>query len=252
MVKTNIQKGVRALVKSGAMDKVADIKLLVIKTDNLIQAEADDIMKGQFNESLETNNMKIAKFADLPNIPVNLVESSLSRIHAKINQNDIGAISAFRSTRTYDENMKLHRALRAKLVSIGYDVTEVVGSYIENYESDDAKEVREMSLFVSCGKTDCSNLEADLIKYGEQLDQDSILYKPAGEDAYLYGTNHTSEFPGYGNKVAVGKPAMGKLSQFMSRVRNRPFTFESVKDIAAPETRNGKWAMLKEAELLKD
>lgn len=251
--KQNIENGVRTLVKGGVMDKYAGIKLNVVRTDDLKEFEADDIIAGHLYESTEnqvTGKLaKLAEFKDLPDLEVNLTESGLSRIHSKMEMNHVGAISGFRGERTYAENMAVHRALRAKLVGMGYDVTEVVGSYVENYDTPDANEVKEQSLFVTCRSgQDCDNLESDLIQLGQQYKQDSILFKPAGQDAYLVGTSETAEWPPFGEKVSVGKPAMGKLSQFMSRVKNRPFVFESVKGIQPPTTRNGLWALNKIAQ----
>jgi len=251
--KQNIEAGVRALVKGGVMDKYAGVKLNVVKTDDLKEFEADDIIAGHLYESedneVKHKTAKLVEFKDLPDLPVNLTESGLSRIHSKMEMNHVGAISGFRGERTHAENMAVHRALRAKLVSMGYDVTEVVGSYVENYDTPEANEVKEQSLFVTCRSgQECDNLEADLVALGQKYNQDSILFKPAGESAYLVGTSQTAEWPPFGEKVNVGKPAMGKLAQFMSRVKNRPFVFESVMEVIKPSTRNGLWAMNKIAE----
>jgi hypothetical protein len=220
-------------------------------------------MKGHLQEKVEMNTKaKIVAFADLPNIPINLVESGLSRVQSKMKRSNVGAISAFRNENTWAENMTLHRKLRAKLISLGYDVTEVVGAYIENKGTKTEKEVQEVSLFVACKpETDCDKLEYHLRQLGLFFNQDSILYKPADSTAYLVGTSKKGTWLGYGETQDQGMPAMGRLGEFMSRVRNRPFIFdkdkkatvnefvvESVTDIDKPSTRNGLWSMRTDAD----
>lgn len=246
--RNNIEGGVRALVKGGVMDKYADVKLNIVRTDDLKEFEADDIIAGHLHESLENvvNNVaRLAQFSDLPDLDVDLMESSLSRIHAKLDRRVSGTISAFRGERTYNENMQFHRVLRARLVKLGYDVTEIAGSYTENYGSEDANEVSERSLFVTCRDDNCENLENDLIQLGKEFGQDSVLIKPVGKPAYLVGTREGGSFPEYGKTEPVGKPKMGKTAEFMSRVRNRPFTFESATPVLPPVSMSGKMALQK-------
>lgn len=162
-----------------------------------------------------------------------LKEVTLSRLMRHDNAHSTGAISAFRGQYSWRENMQRHRALKAKLMSLGYGVAEIDGSYIEGYETPDAKEVSEKSFFVVNYKVkgaDDGKLELDLIMLGQEFDQDSILSIPFGQKARLVGTSERDDMFGKdnANRVETGTMRPGKTAQFMSRVRGRPFSFECV------------------------
>lgn len=176
-----------------------------------------------------------------------LNESSLSRIWRHVQDHQAGAISGYRDGNSKSENRRNNQEISAFLRSRGYSVTGVQGNYIENFGSDNQKEVGEPSFFV-VDIADKGTLERDLRALGERFDQDSILVVPqGGKNAYLVGTSKRDDaFPDYGQKVKVGSGRFGKVAgQFLSRIRGREFTFESVDD---PQTINGKWAMSKIAE----
>lgn len=161
-------------------------------------------------------------------------ESGLSRIYKHIMEHDCVVITAFRDDANDDskctdkaviggDNMERNRDLKATLLGLGYGVTKVDGSYIEDFETPLAKEVKENSLF-------CVNLNDDadfverLAALGEKFCQDSIIVFPkGGEGAHLIGTNN-AEFPGYGKKSMQGNLSMGQEAEFMTRIKNRPFT----------------------------
>lgn len=179
---------------------------------------------------------------------VKLDESSLSRIQSKINQFDSGAITSFRGERDLATNRTNNRKLKAYLMNRGFSVTEVKGSYLENFGADTQREVSEPSFFVSDHKG-MGNLEQTLVALGRLYDQDSILIVPkGGVDAYLVGTSQRKDgFPSYGKKEIVGSAKFGKVAgQFLSRVKNREFAFESVE---MPKTINGirGWSILAES-----
>jgi hypothetical protein len=112
---------------------------------------------------------------------------------------------------------------------MGFGITEVKGAYVENYGTPEAVEVGESVFFVVDLK-DKGNLREVLRKLGKLWDQDSILFIPrGGKNSELWGTNYTSDYPGYGNKIVLPVLKMGKDdSQFLTRVKGRPFYFESV------------------------
>jgi hypothetical protein len=128
------------------------------------------------------------------------------------------------------------------LLSKGYSVTKISGTYIENYKTPEARDVEERSLFVANQNVegdDGGQLENDLIKMGEYFDQDSVLIIPiGGEGAYLYGTTKRGEAePAYGEKYVVGSGKYGKVAgQFLSKIRGRRFAFEQLE---MPKTING-------------
>ena len=166
-----------------------------------------------------------------------LNESSLSRLYRHMMAHDTAIITAYRgdpnddsncvdkSQVTDDSSNKLrNRDLKATLMSLGYGVTSVDGSYIENFNTPEAYEVAEHSFFVV-------NLEddPDFAKYivilGDEFCQDAVLIIPkGGQGAYLHGTNN-SEFPGDGQKVPAGDLSFGKEKEFMTKVRGRPVAF---------------------------
>jgi len=170
-----------------------------------------------------------------------LNESSLSRIFKHMSEHDTGTITAFRDKKdcnnpsvennTYSkkENMQRNKSLFYKLQKLGYGVTSVKGSYIENYKSKDAKEVGENVFFVVDLK-DTGKLKDNLKKLGEEFDQDSILFIPlSGKSAELIGTNKCPDtYPGYGSKVTYNKRKLGSEGEFMTRINGTPFIFESV------------------------
>ena len=161
-------------------------------------------------------------------------ESGLSRIYKHIMEHDCVIITAFRDDSNDDsrctdkaviggDNMERNRDLKATLLGLGYGVTKVDGSYIEDFNTPLAKEVKEDSLF-------CVNLNDDtdfvdrLAALGEKFCQDSIIVFPkGGKGAHLIGTNN-AEFPGYGEKSMTGDLSMGQEAEFMTRINNRPFT----------------------------
>jgi len=165
-----------------------------------------------------------------------ITESSLSRIWKQTKEHDSGTISAFRSAKdcndgepyTIKENLQRSAKLKAKLLSLGYGVTKIKGTYIENYGSNDEREVKEDS-FIVVDLKDTGNLEKDLRKLGEEFEQDSITYQEKDGPYYLIGTNKCPNgYPGYGKKIKLGKPIYGKSGEFHSKINGRPFVFERV------------------------
>lgn len=166
-----------------------------------------------------------------------LKESGLSRLQSKVQAGVAGAITAYRSEYTRRENQQRNRSLLAKLQSSGFSVTAIKGSYIENYGSEDQREVSEHSYFVSPhGDGSADRLEAMLVSLGQEFDQDSVLVVSNGKAA-LIGTSHRENaWPSYGSREPVGGFKGGKAAEFMSRVNNRSFVFE---DYEMPGTING-------------
>lgn len=164
-----------------------------------------------------------------------LNETSLSRVISHMEKHDCGTITAHRSKEgcgapedkpyTHEDNKKRNRQLHAMLEKLGYGVTSVDGAYIENFGTEDAVEVREDVYFV-VDHRDIGNLEKDLTKLGELFNQDSILFIPKGRMGVLIGTNHCSNYPGYGNKMEFTSRSFGKVGEFMTKVKDRPFIFE--------------------------
>ncbi|WGH49604.1 hypothetical protein [Alishewanella phage vB_AspM_Slicko01] len=170
-----------------------------------------------------------------------LSESSLSRIQSKTVKYDTGAVTAFRGDKDIGLNKSNNRKLKAYLMKKGYSVTAVKGSYIEDFGSATQREVSEPSYFVADIK-ETGKLQKDLEALGRLFDQDSILFVPkGGKDAYLVGTTKRPDaWLSIGQKQVVGSSKFGKAAgEFLSRVNNREFAFES----AVPLTINGLRSM---------
>jgi hypothetical protein len=167
-----------------------------------------------------------------------LNESSLTRIHSHIMKHDCAVITAFRNKLincmsedngdklNISDNKMRNKHLKSALLSLGYGVTSVKGTYIENYMSDNQVEVKEDSYFV-VNLTDNPNFISHIKKLGEMFCQDSVMIvEQGGNNNYLFGTNK-SDFPGYGEKIELGHFKPGIEAEFMTKVSGRPFALES-------------------------
>lgn len=175
-----------------------------------------------------------------------LNESGLARIWEHMEKHDVGIVTASRYARecslgqpyTKKENQQRNKSLLSKLKNKRYGVTSAKGSFIENEKSKNPIEVGEKVFFV-VDQQDTGGLLKDLKKLGEEFEQDSILYIPkAKAKAELHGTNHckTNELK-YGEVSVFEKRTLGTKGKFFTRVKGRPFVFESesVEDHILPE-----------------
>ena len=181
-----------------------------------------------------------------------LTESGLSRLYQHMMEHDSAIISAFRNEYVNKENYGRSRELKAQLLSAGYGVTKIDGSYIENFETPEAIEVSEQSLFISNRGGDADFIN-DIARLGEEYEQDSVLIIPeGGQDAYLLGTRQGNDFPPYGQQITLGNVKMGGEAEFMSRVKGRPFVFdEPVVETYEKLSKNSRWAVKKLVERAK-
>jgi len=140
-----------------------------------------------------------------------------------------------------ESNKRNNKELSAFLLSQGYGVKNVQGSYIENFGSVDPdkvpREVKENSFFVVNLKDDPHFLE-EIINLGKRFCQDSVILVPKGGEGYLYGTNKT--YPGLDQKETVGKFMGGETGEFMSRIGGRPFVMKEDEETKTYEDLPGK------------
>jgi len=172
----------------------------------------------------------------------NVNESSLSRVWNQVKKHDSGTITAYRYASECNtgivynksDNKKRNEILFAKLAKLGYGITKLKGVYIENYKSDNEKQVKEESFLVIDIK-DKGNLKKDLIKLGEEFEQDSITYSKPNGEYYLISTNTCKNgYPGKGKigvEIKLGESFFGKKGEFFSKVNGRPFVFEFCENI---------------------
>lgn len=167
-----------------------------------------------------------------------LNESSISRIYDHILKYECAIITAFRGSFNTFENKGRNSILGAVLHKLGYGVTDVKGSYIENYNTDLAKEVKEDSFFVVNRNND-TNFVNNIIKLGKKYDQDCvIIIEKGGNNSYLYGTNDTG-FPGLDVKLDQGSFKPKQEGEFMTKIGGQPFKFSTYENLE----RMGKMAV---------
>lgn len=204
-----------------------------------------------------------------------LNESGINRVHQHIKSHDCAVITGFRNdtkdfaacvvgSSTTEKNKDRNKDLRAYLLKMGYGVTFVKGTYVENFMTDNAVEVKEDSYFV-VNLRDDQNFVDEIEKLGKHFCQDSVLIIPMEENddngkvisdkPYLLGTN--SSWPGLGDKQEIGYFKGGVSGEFMTKVKNRPFVFEGEgKPVKLEEykgySRMGKWSISDIAKKLKN
>lgn len=170
-------------------------------------------------------------------------ESSLSRVHQHVMEHECAVITAFRgdpsdhgncahdapaslqgqNLKTLDVNKLNNRDLKASLLKLGYGVTAVDGTFVENFNTPQAVEVKEDSLLV-VNLNDDADFYENIKMLGKKYCQDSVLIIPqGGKGVYLYGTNN-SQFPGLDQEVTVGDMVFGRSAEFMTKIGNRPFS----------------------------
>jgi hypothetical protein len=175
----------------------------------------------------------MSQFASLLN------ESSVKRVYNHLIKHDCAIITSYRKSLTNcldndDEmeyvnirtNKNRNRHLKSTLLYLGYGVTKVKGTYVENFAQQNSIEVNEESFFVVNMKND-PDFIYNMTKLGELFCQDSVMIiERGGDNNYLIGTNN-SEYPGYGNIEKLGEFKPDVEAEFMTRVGGRPFSFES-------------------------
>jgi hypothetical protein len=188
-----------------------------------------------------------------------MTESGLSRIWKHMQEHDCGTITAWRTAEdcnhgqkyTYTDKVRRNKSLLSKIQYAGYGVKKMQGSYIEGFGTPSAVEVHEEIFFV-VDVNDKKTLESDLRKWGEEFEQDSILFIPSpGKDAQLIGTNKCPNgYPGYGKVLKFDKSGIGFDGEFFTRVKGRPWKFfnENFEECEFPSGYFGKWALKTMAE----
>lgn len=184
-----------------------------------------------------------SEFFESINQKENLTESTLNRLYSHIKNHNCAVITAFRNklinckqSEDVDKKINIHnnkgrnKQLKSALLLLGYNITDVKGSYVENYMKENSVEVKEDSYFV-VNSTDNPYFIKDIIDLGELFCQDSVMIiERGGDNIYLVGTNN-NDFPGYGNTEKLGKFKPGLEGQFMTKVGGRPFVVESFKTL---------------------
>jgi hypothetical protein len=159
------------------------------------------------------------ELADLNRIQLDdAARRSLARLVQHCHNRYVGIITASRGKLDQSANRARNRELKTLINQIGFGYVNIVGEYIENYGTPEAYTVSEEAFMLfGSNRDDGGRMLGFLKKAGERFDQDSVLYKPFdSEQAYLIGTNHSSDYPGYGNKVDAGEFRPNRVGMFYS------------------------------------
>ena len=164
-----------------------------------------------------------------------LDEGSIARLYQHTIDRNIGIVTAFRGRYTKTENLARNAKLQSDIRGAGFGFYRLEGHYIEGFGSEASKDMKEQSfLVVGDLKEDSGRLKGMLKKWGAKWNQDSVLYKSnTGKNAVLMGTQSKDEegnpveFPGMGVEVNIGEFKPMKVNQFYSRMKGKPFVFES-------------------------
>lgn len=158
-------------------------------------------------------------------------EASSNRVHQRIENRNIGMITAHRAENTTEENRKNNSDLEDSIRKAGHGFVKVNGHYTENRGTPQEKHVKERSYLVIGKKGDDNGaLKGFLLKHGEKHKQDSVLHKAAGDEtAKLHGTKEGG-WPGKGQTHDVGKFHPDRAGEFHSSMRGakKTFAFESI------------------------
>lgn len=177
---------------------------------------------------------KFKEYFDGAEIHQELFEATLVRLFAHTKTRSIGIISASRGRYGAEENNIRSEKLKADIRENGFGYYKLKGHYIEGYGTDNAKDFEERT-FLIIGKEgdDNGKVKGFLKKYGAKYNQESVLYKPFNSDrAYLIGTSDVDEDgnpvkPGLGVEEDQGEFVPNKLGRFYSKMKGKPFVFES-------------------------
>lgn len=188
-------------------------------------------------------SLKMILMEEISNV---LFESNMNRIEKWVREKEIAILSAWRSkyTNVTDDTFKpngknvgdefstkekktYNRELKAKLLTLGYGVTNVRGVYREGGPK--GSDEQEESFFIVNLSND-ADFKQKIFKLSEHYNQDSFIYSPMGTDeAVLIGTNNC-DFPGYGNEVPQSSFKRNVASMFMSRIGSQGFAFADDND----------------------
>ncbi|WP_394992204.1 hypothetical protein [Emticicia sp.] len=180
----------------------------------------------------------------------------MTGLYQHILAHNCAIITSFRNSdeKSDQENFETNSDLKAYLLNKRYGLTSVTGSYIEDYNTELAKEVREGSYFV-VSLYDDDNFKNNIKKLGKHYNQDDvILIDKGGQSAYLYRINNAG-FQGH-NKISLrGKFLPKEEAELMTTVgkSKSPITISNKSlpkenEIGLLETLknyqiNGKWAI---------
>jgi len=166
------------------------------------------------------------------NLKDHLDESSLNRIHQHIQKKKINSwaiMTSYRSENSPTENKKDFNELKQRLRSMDLGFIEIEGIGQEESEDGGIKQVKEPSLFIP------KITKKKAQKLSDRYDQWGYIYSgPETDDKIALISVEGTEY--------LGDFHPNKISQFFSKIKGKPFTFETVKPTTYMES---YWKYLK-------
>lgn len=159
-----------------------------------------------------------------------LNETSLSRAYQHIKNYDVAFISACRAEKTYNENLRDSKELKARLMTFGYLVTKVGGGFIENQNLPDERPVEERTYFVVNVRDTYENFEKKIVSLGVYYNQDSVIVgKKGGLDLTEITTSNNCVKPKFSRKV-FKNISYGKIDLFYTRFKHNTLVLQEQQD----------------------
>lgn len=162
-------------------------------------------------------------------------EASVTRLINKMDNQAIAIISAWRGCRTKTENRKRNVALAKDIRALGYQYYTVKGRFIENFKTQNERNVDEDSMVVfdvKPSKESDAKLKTDIMALGYKYNQDAILYKDAAGDGWTIRTQDVDRDCNIGQPITIpaieraGKVTLGSKSMFQSVMKGKEITFK--------------------------
>ena len=149
----------------------------------------------------------------------NLNESSLGRIYQHIQKQNIKSwciLTSYRDVNSPTENKKIFQQLKQKIRGFNLGFIELEGVGQEEDETGKVRQVKEPSLFIP------KITKKQAQKLSDTYDQWGFIY--SGEEV----KDKIALISKDGNEY-IGSFHANKIAKFFSKIKKRPFTFESVK-----------------------
>lgn len=176
------------------------------------------------------NNINTNNVVKTDKLGFELNETSLSRAYQHIKNYDVAFISACRGAKSYKENLKNSKELKARLMTFGYLVTKVGGGFIENQNLPDERPVEERTYFVVNVRDTYENFEKKIVSLGVYYNQDSVIVgKKGGLDLTEITTSNNCVKPKFSRKV-FKNISYGKIDLFYTRFKHNTLVLQEQQD----------------------
>lgn len=163
----------------------------------VVKEQYEEIGANNFMEALKLNSKNILR------------ESSLSRMWQFVEEDkNFGVISPFRNEYSKEQNLQRYKELKTKVREAGYGFVELRGGFNE-----EGTLVEELSLFIP------NVSKKDIINWGKEYDQYSIIYKDDKEFVEI-GTN---KFSGVGKILNSFAQSSGKENITLDKNKTNDF-----------------------------